>query len=81
MKTIITFCSILAFFGYNWVTGPGSNIKSSKVSSSTLFQKPLIIVFDLFLTLDLFLSATPKGWKESIGFPDTELYPKTVEKN
>ena len=32
------------------------------------------------MTLDLFLSATPKGWKESLGFPDAELYAKFFEK-
>ena len=32
------------------------------------------------MTLDLFLSASPKGWKESIGFPDAELYAKSFEK-
>ena len=32
------------------------------------------------MTLDLFLSASPKGWNESIGFPDPELYAKSFEK-
>ena len=32
------------------------------------------------MILDLFLSATPKRWKESIGFPDAELYAKYIEK-
>ena len=31
-------------------------------------------------TLDLLLSATPKGWKESIGFPDAELHAESLEK-
>ena len=31
------------------------------------------------MTLDLFLSTTPKGWKESIGFPDAELYAESFE--
>lgn len=26
------------------------------------------------MTLDLFLTTTPKGWKETIGFPDAEFY-------
>ena len=63
METIITFCSIWAFFGYKWAMGPGSNIKRSQLSLAPLFQKPLILS-DHFLTLDLFSSATPKGWKE-----------------
>ena len=33
----------------------------------------LLTLFDHFLTLHLFLGATTKGWKESIGFPDSEL--------
>ena len=32
------------------------------------------------MTLGLFLSATRKGWKESIGFRDAELYVKSFEK-
>ena len=41
----------------------------------------LFILSDkFFLTLDLFLNATPKGWKESIGFPDPELHPESFEK-
>ena len=81
MKTIITFCSIWTFFGYDWVIGLGSKTKGSQLRLAPLFQKPLTIVSDRFLTLDLFLSATHKGWKESIGFPDTELYAKFFEKN
>ena len=34
----------------------------------------------IFLTLDPFLSATPKGWKESVGFPDAELLAESFEK-
>ena len=61
--------------------GLGSKIKWSQLRLATLFQKPLSIVSDHFLTLDLFLSATPKGWKESIGFSDSELSAKYFEKN
>ena len=60
---------------------PGPKIKRSQVRLAPLFQKSLIIISDHFLTLGLFLIATPKGWKESIGFPDTELYVKSFEKN
>ena len=81
VKTIITSCSVWAFFGYNWVMGPGSKIKRLHLRLATLFQKPLVIVSSHFLTLDLFLYATPKGWKESIAFPDTERYAKSFEKN
>ena len=31
--------------------------------------------------MDLFLSDTPEVWKESIGFPDLELYAESFEKN
>ena len=79
MKTIITFCSIGTFFEYDWVMRPGPKIKRSQLRLVPLFEKPFIIVSDHFLTLDLFLSATPKGWKESIGFPDVELYAKSFE--
>ena len=34
----------------------------------------------MFLSLDLFLSATPKEWKESIGFPNEELNAESFEK-
>ena len=34
----------------------------------------------IFFTLDLFLSAIPKGWKKSIGVPDPGLYAKSFEK-
>ena len=34
----------------------------------------------IFLTLDLFLSAAPKGWEESVAFLDAELYAKSFEK-
>ena len=39
------------------------------------------LFFFFFLTLDLFLRATLQGWKESIGFPDAELYAESFEKN
>ena len=32
------------------------------------------------MILDLFLSVTPKEWKESIEFPDAELYARPFEK-
>ena len=32
-----------------------------------------------FLTLHLFFGATNKGWKESVGFPDPELYAESLE--
>ena len=38
------------------------------------------ILSDIFLTLDVFLSATPKRWKESIGFQDAELQAESFEK-
>ena len=72
--------SISTFFGYDWVMGPGPKIKKSQLWLVPLFRKPHIIVSDSFLTLDLFFSAAPKGWKESIGFPDTEVYDKSFEK-
>ena len=81
VKTRITFCSIWTFFGYDWVMGSGPKTNRSQFRLVPLFQKPLIIVSDHFLTLDLYLSATPKGWKELIGFPDTELNAKSFEKN
>ena len=34
----------------------------------------------IFLTFDLFLSATPKQWKKSIGFSDPGLYGESFEK-
>ena len=79
MKTIITSCSIWTFFGYDWVMDTGPKFKRSQLKLTPLFQKPRNIVSDHFLTLGLFLSATPKGWKESIGFPDVELYAKSFE--
>ena len=30
--------------------------------------------------MDLFLSASRKGWKKSFGFPDAELYAKSLKK-
>ena len=80
MKTIITFCSIWTFFRYDSVMGPQPKIKRSQLRLAPLFQNPLI-VSDHFLTLDLLLNATLKGWKELIGFPDTELHAKSFEKN
>ena len=81
MKTIITFCSIWTFFRYDWVIDPGSKIIKSQLKLASLSRKSLSIVSDHFLIMDLFLSATHKGWKESIVFPDTELYAKSFEKN
>ena len=79
MKTIITFCSIWTFFRYDLVMGPQPKMKRSQLRLAPLFQKPLI-VSDHFLILDPLLNATLKGSKESIGFPDTELYAKSFEK-
>ena len=59
---------------------PGSKIKRSQLRLAPLFQRLLIILSYHFLTLDLFLSDTPKGWKESIGLSDAELYTKYFEK-
>ena len=81
MKTIITFCSIWDFFRYNWVMGLGSKIKRSQHRLAPPFQKPHIIISDHLLTWDLFWSATPKGGKESVEFPDTEVYATSFEKN
>ena len=39
-----------------------------------------ILSNNFFLTLDLFLSATPKVWKELIGFPDPELHAESFKK-
>ena len=65
MESIMTFCSIWAFFGNKWEMGSGSKIKRSQLRLAPLFQKPFIIPSDhfflfiyFFLTLDLFLSAT-----------------------
>ena len=80
MKTIITSCCIWTFFGYDWVMDPGPKFKRSQLKLTPLFQKPLNIVSDHFLTLGLFLSATPKGWKESIEFLDEELHAESFEK-
>ena len=80
MKTIITFCSIWTFFGYDWVMGLRSKIKMSQLRLAPLFQKALIIVSDHFLTLDLLLSGTPKGWKESIGFPEQNFMLNLLKK-
>ena len=60
--------------------GPQPKIKRSQLRLAPLFQNPLI-VSDHFLTLELLLNARLKGWKESIGFPDTELHAKSFEKN
>ena len=60
---------------------PGSKIKRSQLRFAPLFQKPLIILCDHFLTLDLFLSTTPKRWEESVAFPDAELYANLLKKN
>ena len=57
--------------------GPGPKIERSQLRLASLFEKFHIIVSDHFY---LFLNATPKGWKESIGFPKTELYDKSFEK-
>ena len=73
VKTIISFCSIWTFLSEQM--GPASKINSSRLKLAPLLQAlvSLYIRSDQFLTLDLFLSTTPKGWKESIGCPDGEL--------
>ena len=60
--------------------GAGPKIKRSQLRLAPVFQKPLT-ASDHFLTLNMLLSTTPKGCKESIGFPDTGLYAKPFEKN
>ena len=50
-----------------------THIIPSLVSFFTLFDH-------FFLTLHLFLGATTKGWKESIGFPDSKLYAESFKK-
>ena len=80
VENIITIRFIWAFFGYKWAMGPGSKIKRSQLKLEPLFQKPLIIFSDHFLTLDLFLSATSKWWNESIGFPNAEVFIKSSGK-
>ena len=75
------FLLYLGFFRVQLGNRTGWKINRSHLRLAPLFQKPLIIVSDDFLTLDLFLSPTPKGWKESIGVPDTELHAKSFEKN
>ena len=77
VKTIINFCSIWTFLSEEM--GPASKINSSRLKLAPLLQAlvSLYIRSDQFLTLDLFLSTTLKGWKESIGCPDEELYADT----
>ena len=50
IKTIITFCSSWAFFGYNCAMDPGqrSRVKRLQLRLAPLFQKPLIILSDHF---------------------------------
>ena len=43
------------------------------------FLLSFFTLFDFFLTLHLLLGATTKGWKESIGFSDSELYAESFE--
>ena len=45
VKNLITFCSIWAVFGYNWVMNPGSKIKRSQLRLAPLFQKLIIIKY------------------------------------
>ena len=77
VKTIISFCSIWTFLSEQM--GPASKINSSRLKLAPLLQAlvSLYIRSDQFLTLDLFLRTTPKGWKESTGCPDEELYADT----
>ena len=44
------------------------------------FQLSLFILADYSLIFDLFLSSASKGWKESIGFLDAELYAESFGK-
>ena len=37
-------------------------------------------LFDHFFNFALIFSCTTRGWKESIGFPDSELDPESFEK-
>ena len=66
VKTIISFCSIWTFLSEQM----GSRLKLAPLLQALV---SLYIRSDQFLTLDLFLRSTPKGWKESIGRPDGEL--------
>ena len=77
LKTIINFCSIWTFLSEEM--GPASKINTSRLKLAPLLQAlvSLYIRSDQFLTLVLFLSTTLKGWKESIGCPDEELYADT----
>ena len=79
MKTIASFCSTWFFFsganGY-WVLGQ----RSRSQDLVPLSQKSFIIISNYFLTMDLFLSATPKGWKESIVFPYAKPYSELFQK-
>ena len=43
------------------------------------FQCRFLHFLTFFLTLHLLLGATTKEWKESIGYPDSELYAKSFE--
>ena len=42
---------------------------------------PFLTLSDNFFDFGSISSATPKEWKESIGFPDAELYTESFEKN
>ena len=75
------FLLSLGFFCVQLDNGP--RVKDHKVTAyvCTIFSKvPYYTLWPFFLTLGLFLSATRKGWKESIGFRDAELYVKSFEK-
>ena len=57
-------------------------INTFRSASDFLRYKWIIVIilpYHLFNFWPIF-SATPKWWKESIGFPDTELYAKSFEK-
>ena len=55
----------------------------SQLISNSCFSN-FSVVFFYFLTIffdfEPILSATPKGWKESIGFPDPEFHAESFEK-
>ena len=61
--------------GGGGVEGEFGNNNFSKQRQIELKLCPYVV-----LTLDLFLSATPKGWKKSIGFPDPGLYAESFAK-
>ena len=53
-----------------------SSFQTHIISSLVSF----FILFDHFLTLYSFLGAATKGWKESIGGPESELHAESFQK-